>query len=99
MSFRRTHTRGNPNSKNLYSVEDPKSLIRKRKRKEWEGTSQIERSFSQTQEEFLSFQDFDLETNFEQFFLRYKSKSYLKQVEINPNGLQSYLLDSLWKNL
>ena len=64
-----------------------------------EGTSQIEWSFSQTQEEFLSFQDFDLETKFEQSLLRSKSESYLKQLEINPNRLQSYLLDSLWKYL
>ena len=78
---------------------DPKILIRKRKGKEHEGTSQIEISFSQTQEEFISFQDFDLETKFEQSLLRSNYESELKQVEINPNRLQSYLLDSLWKNL
>ena len=40
-----------------------------------------------------------METKFEQYFLRSKYESDLKQVEINPNRLQSYLPNSLWKNL
>ena len=40
-----------------------------------------------------------METKFEKSLLRSKSESDLKQVEINPNILYSYILDSLWKNL
>ena len=37
VDFTRAHTIGNPNSEPLYSVEDPKSLIRKIRGKEQEG--------------------------------------------------------------
>ena len=63
---------------NLYIVENPESLIRRRRGKKQVGISQIERSSSQTQEKFLSFHYFKLETKFEQYFLRSKSESKLK---------------------
>ena len=44
------HTRGQPNSEALYSVEDLEILIRKIKGKEQIGTPQIEWHFSQNQE-------------------------------------------------
>ena len=56
-------------------------------------------SSSQNQEEFHSFQDLELETNFERSLLRSKSELDLKQTELNPDRLQSYLLDSLSHNL
>ena len=73
--------------------------IRKRRGKEKVATSQIERYFSQTQEDFFSFKYFQLDAKFEQNFLSSKYESDLKQVEISPNILQYYLLDSLCKNL
>ena len=80
-------------------MENPEILIRRRHGKEQINTSQVESSFSHNQEEFHSFQDFDLETNFERSLLRSKSESDLKQAEINPDRLQSYFLDSLWHSL
>ena len=59
----------------LHSVENIESLIRRRRGKEQVGISQIERSFSQNQEEFHSFQYFELEINFE--------RSLLIQTEFN----------------
>ena len=38
-------------------------------------------------------------TNFEISLLKSKSKSELKNKKLNPNRLDSYLLDSIWKNL
>ena len=35
----------------------------------------------------------------ERLLLKSKYESDLKKVEINPSRLESYLLDSLWKNL
>ena len=74
-------------------------MIRRRRGKEQISTSHIERSFFQNQEEYLSFQDLDLEINFERSLLRSKLESYLKQTEINPKRLQSHLLDSPWHSL
>ena len=59
-------------------MQNPESLIRRRCGEEQVGTSQIKRSSSQNQEEFLSFQYFDLETKFEHSLLRYKSESDIK---------------------
>ena len=78
LSFKRENTRGNPDSEILYSVENLEILIRHRCGKEQVGTSQIERSSSQNQEEFLSFQYFELEINFERTLLKSKSESDLK---------------------
>ena len=80
-------------------MENLEILIRCRRAKEQINTSHVERSFSQNQEEYFSFQCFELETNLEKSLLRSKSESYLKQDEITPNKLQSCLLDSLWHNL
>ena len=76
-------------------MEDLKILIRKRRGKEQVDTSKIEQSFSQTQEEFLIFQDLDLDLKFEQSLLRYKSESDLKKVVVDQSRFHSYLLDSL----
>ena len=64
----------NHNYEILYSAENPESLIRRRCGKEQVGTSQVERSSSKNQEEFLSFQYFKLEANFENCLLRSKSE-------------------------
>ena len=66
------HTRGNPDFEILYSMQNPKSVIRRIRGREQAGTSQAERSFSQNQEEFHSFQEFEWETIFERSLLRSK---------------------------
>ena len=71
-------------------------MIRHRPGKERINTYQTKGSFSQ---EFHSFHNFEWENCFQRPLLRYKYESDLKQTEINPNRLQSYLLDSLWHNL
>ena len=49
--------------------------------------------------EFHSIQDPAWETNFERSLLKSKSEFEFKNTELNPSRLESYLLDSLWKNL
>ena len=73
LAFSRAHIIGKPDSEILYSVENTGSLIRHRCGKEQVGTSQVERSFSQNQEEFHSLQEFELETNFKRSLLKSKS--------------------------
>ena len=97
LNSRRAHTQINPNTEILQSVENPESLFRNRNGKNKSSTSHTERYL--IQEYFYSFKDLDLELNVGKCLLRSKSYSYLKQTEINPNRLESYLLDSLWLNL
>ena len=78
MASRRAHTRVKLDSEVLYGVGNPESLIRHRHGKEKINTSQVERSFSQNQEEYFTFQDFKLETNLENSMLRYKYEFDLK---------------------
>ena len=89
MASRRVHTQGNPNSEILQSVENSKSLFRRRSGKEKASTSQTERSLFQ--EEFYSFQDLDLGLNVGNPMLRYKSDSFLKNTDINRHIFESYL--------
>ena len=49
--------------------------------------------------EFHSIQYSMWETNFEISLLNSKSESDLKNTELNPSRLESYLLYSVWKNL
>ena len=70
LDFRREHTRGNSDSKILYSVENPKSLSRRRRGKEQISTSHTERPLFQHQEEYYSFQVLDLEIDVEMSLLR-----------------------------
>ena len=78
-------------------MENPESLFIHRTGKEKASTSQTERSLFQ--EYFFSFQDLYLGVNVGKPLLRYKSDLELKQTDINTNRFESYLLDSLWKNL
>ena len=76
-------------------MEDPEKIFRK-KGKEKIDISQFGASSSQ---EFHSIQYFGRETNFERSLLKSKDESDLKENEINPSRLETYVLDSLWKNL
>ena len=93
LASKRSHTRGNPDIEILQSVENPEKLFRIRG-KEKINISQFGASSSQ---EFHNIQDFRWGTNFERSFLKSKSKSDLKETEINPSRLESYFLDSLGK--
>ena len=80
---------------NHYCVEDIEILLRRSKGKEQEITSQLERSFSLSQEEFLSFQDFDLDPNLEQSLLKSKFGSDLNKFVVYQKIFHTYLLDSI----
>ena len=97
LASRRAHTRVNPDSEILHSVEKLEILFRCRNGKEKVNTSQTERSL--LQEEFYSFKYFDFGITVENYLLRSKSESDLKETENDPNRFESYLLDSLWHNL
>ena len=76
-------------------MEDPEKLFKK-KDKEKIDISLFGASSSQ---DFHSILDQEWEINVEKGFLKSKSESDLKNVEFNPRRLESYLLDSLWKDL
>ena len=76
-------------------MENQKILFRSRG-KEKINISQFGASSSQ---EFHSIQDFGWESNFERSLLKSKSEPDLKDTQINPSRLESYLLNSLWQNL
>ena len=80
-------------------MEDLEKILRKSKGKDQEGTSQLEISFSLSQEEILSLQDIDFDIKFEQYNLKSKSKTYLKKFVVDQNRFQSYILKSLWEYL
>ena len=50
-------------------------------------------------QEFHSIEYSMWETNFERSLLNSKSESNLKNKELNPSRLESYMFDSLWNNL
>ena len=76
-------------------MENPERLLRN-KGKEQINISQFGASSSQ---EFHSIRDFGWKPNFERSLVKSKYESDLKETEINPSRLESYLLDSLWHNL
>ena len=77
----------------MKSFEDPERLF-KRKNKEKLGFPLFGASSSQD-----SHIDPEWEVNAGKNLLRTKSKSDLKNTEFNPRRLESYLLDSLWRDL
>ena len=86
----RRHTWGNSDTQVLKSFEDPEKLFKK-KNKEKLGFPLFEASSSQV--------DPGWEVNVGKNLLRTKSESDLKNIEFNPRRLESYLLDSLWRDL
>ena len=77
----------------MKSFEDPEKLF-KRKNKEKVGFPLFGASSSQD-----SHIDPEWEVNVGKSLLRTKSESDLKNTEFNPRRLESYLLDSLWRDL
>ena len=77
----------------MKSFEDPEKLF-KRKNKEKLSFPLFVASSSQD-----SHIDPEWEVNAGKNWLRNKSESNLKNTEFNPHRLESYLLDSLWRDL
>ena len=76
-------------------MEDPEKLFKK-KDKEKVDISLFGASSSQN---FHSIFDQKWETDIEKGLLKSKSESDLENVEFNPQRLEYYLLDSLWRDL
>ena len=72
-------------------MENPESLFRHKTGKNKATTSQTERSLFK--EYFHSFSNVDLGLNITKPLLKSKLDSNLKQIEINPKRIESYLLD------
>ena len=85
--------RGNSDTKILKSFEDPEKLFR-RKNKEKIDFPLFGPSTSQD-----SCINPEWGVNTGKNLLRTKSESDLKNTEFNPRRLESYLLDSLWRDL
>ena len=92
MSSRRPHTQGNPDTEILPCVDDPSKLFRNKGKEQ----SDIPQLGDTSTQEFHSIQDSVWETNFEGSLLKSKLESDLRDTELNPSRLDSYLLDSLW---
>ena len=92
MALRR-HTRGNSDTKVLKSLEDPEKLFKK-KDKEKIGFPLFGASSSQD-----SPIDLEWEVNVGRSLLKTKTDSDLKNTKFNSCRLESYLLDSLWRDL
>ena len=89
----RRDTRGNSDTEVLKSFEDPEKLF-KRKNKEKIDFPLFGASSSRD-----SHFDPKWEVNVGKNLLKTKSESDLKDTEFNPRRLESYLLDSLWRDL
>ena len=95
MASRRPHTQGNPDIEILQGLDNPNKLLRNKGKYQLD----IPQFGNSSTQEFHSIHDYVWETNFEMSLLKYRSESDLKYTELNPSRLESYLLDSLWKNL
>ena len=76
-------------------MDDPSRLFRNKGKEQFD----IPKFGDLSTEEFHSIHDSLWEPNFERSLLKSKSEYDLKDTKLNPSMLESYLLDSLWKNL
>ena len=107
----RRHTRGNSDTEVLKSFEDPEKLFKRKNKEKLDfplfGPSSSPDSHINSAWEVNTAQTLlrtrsepDLKnTEFIPCGLRARSESDLKNTESNPSRLESYLLDSLWKEL
>ena len=91
----RRHTRGNSDIEILKSLEDPENLFKKKDKEKIDfslfGASSSRDSPS------IFYQEW--EVNVERSLLKTKSESDLKNTEFDSRRLESYFLDSLWRDL
>ena len=76
-------------------MEYPEKLFKKRDKEKID----ISLFGASSSQDFHSTLDQEWEINVEKCLLRSKSESDLKNIEFNPRILESYLLDSLWRDL
>ena len=91
----RRHTRGNSDTEILKSLEDPERLFKK-KDEEKIDFPLFGASSSQDSPNIF---DPEWEVNVRRSLLKTKAESDLKNTEFNSRRLESYLLDSLWRDL
>ena len=91
----RRHTQGNSNTEILKSLEDLEKLFKKKDKEK------IDFSLFGASSSWDSHSVFDQEweVNIGKGLLKSKSESDIKNAEFNPHRLESYLLDSLWRDL
>ena len=76
-------------------MEDPEKLFKKKDKEEID----ISLFGASSSQDFHSILNQEWEINVEKGLFKSKSKSDLKNLEFNPHRLESYLLDSLWRDL
>ena len=76
-------------------MENPERLVRS-SRKEQINISQFGAHLLKN---FIAFRILGGKQILKRSLLKEKYESYLKEIEINPDRIESYLLDSLWKKL
>ena len=95
LASKKIHTRGNPDPETLQSVDNPERILRNRNKEKVDfslfGTSSSQYLYGIAEPKW-GVRDEILLTKF-------KSEFDLRKAGVNPNTLQSYLLDSLWLNL
>ena len=87
--------RGNSDTKTLLSVDNPEKILKNRN-KEKSGSSLFDTSSSHA---LYGLAKPELGVRAEILLKKSKSESDLRRARVDPNTLQSYLLDSLWLNL
>ena len=91
----RRHTRGNSDIEILKSLEDPEKLFKKKDKEKIDfslfGASSSRDSPS------IFYQEWEVHVG--RGLLKSKSESNIKNTEFNSCILESYLLDSLWRDL
>ena len=85
------HTRGNFDTEILRSLEDPEKLFKKKDKEKID----ISLFFASSSWDSHNIFDHESEFNVGKGLLNSKSESDLKNIEFNPQRLESYLLDSL----
>ena len=76
-------------------MEDPERILRNRNKEK----VNIPHFGASSSQDLHNIPEYEWETSVERLLSKSKSEFDLKKVEINPSRLESYLLDSLWKNL
>ena len=95
LASRKIHTRGNSDTKTLLSVDNPEKILINRN-KEKSGSPLFDTSSSQA---LYRLAKPEWGVRDERLLTKSKSKFNLRKAGVDPNTLQSYLLDSLWLNL
>ena len=95
LASRKIHTRGNSDTETLLTVDNPERILRNRNKEKLDSplfdTSSSQYLYGLTEPEWG--------VGVERLLTNSKSESDLRKSWVDPNTLQSYLLDSFWLNL